>query len=78
MDLESEINFKLINLLNNGSSLAWVDSFKYLVVNISRTNILSKGLNAACQQARKAQKVLDNYAYYKSFYCFIKSNFGTF
>ena len=43
----------------NGSSLAWVDSFKYLGVNISRTNNLSKGLNAACQQARKAQKVLD-------------------
>ena len=42
----------------NGSSLAW-DSFKYLGVNISRTNNLSKGLNAACQQARKAQKVLD-------------------
>ena len=39
--------------------LAWVDSFKYLDVNISRTNNLSKGLNAACQQARKAQKVLD-------------------
>ena len=43
----------------NGSSLAWVDNFKYLGVNISRTNNLSKGLNAACQQARKAQKVLD-------------------
>ena len=43
----------------NGSSLIWVDSFKYLGVNISRTNNLSKGLNAACQQARKVQKVFD-------------------
>ena len=55
----------------NGSSLIWVDSFKYLGINISRTNNLSKGLNAACQQARKAQKVLD----YESFYCYFKSYF---
>ena len=53
---------KILNLPEldyNRSSLTWVDSFKYLGVNISRTNNLSKGVNAACQQARKAQKVLD-------------------
>ena len=43
----------------NGSSFNWVDSFKYLGVNISRTNNISKGLNATCQQAGKAKKVLD-------------------
>ena len=37
----------------------WVDSFRYLGVNISRTNNLSKGLNEICQQASKAQRVLD-------------------
>ena len=39
--------------------LIWVDSFRYLGVNISRTNNLSKGLNEICQQASKAQRVLD-------------------
>ena len=39
--------------------LTWVDSFRYLDVNISRTNNLSKGLNEICQQASTAQRVLD-------------------
>ena len=39
--------------------LVWVDSFRYLGVNISMTNNLSKGLNEICQQASKAQRVLD-------------------
>ena len=39
--------------------LIWVDSFRYLGVNISRSNNLSKGLNEICQQASKAQRVLD-------------------
>ena len=43
----------------NDTILTWVDSFRYLGVNISGTNILSKGLNEICQQARKAQRVID-------------------
>ena len=39
--------------------LTLVDSFRYLGVNISRTNNLSKGPNEICQQASKAQRVLD-------------------
>ena len=34
-------------------------NLRYLGVNISRTNNLSKGLNEICQQASKAQRVLD-------------------
>ena len=43
----------------NDTPLTWVDSFRYLGVIISRTNNLSKGLNEICQQARKAQRVID-------------------
>ena len=43
----------------NDRPLTWVDSFKYHGVNISMTNNLSKGLNKICQQASKAQRVLD-------------------
>ena len=39
----------------NNIPLRWVDSFRYLVVNIHRTNNLSKGLKLTCHQARKAQ-----------------------
>ena len=49
----------LLELDYNGSSFTWVDSFKYLGLNISWTNNLSKGLITTCQQARKAQKVID-------------------
>ena len=37
----------------------WVDSFRYLGVNIHRTNNLSKGLKLICHQAKKAQSTLD-------------------
>ena len=43
----------------NDTPLAWVDSFRYLGVIISRTNNLSKGLKEISQQARKAQRVID-------------------
>ena len=43
----------------NNKPLTWVDSFRYLGVIISRTNNLCKGLNEICQQARKAQGVID-------------------
>ena len=33
----------------NDTPLIWDDSFRYLGVNISRTNNLSKGLNEICQ-----------------------------
>ena len=42
----------------NDTPLTWVDSFRYLGVNISRTNNLSKGLNEICQQARKVKRVI--------------------
>ena len=35
------------------------DSFRYLGVNIHRTNKLSKGLKLTCHQAKKAQSTLD-------------------
>ena len=38
-----------------------VDSFRYLGVNISRTNNLSKVLDETCQKTRKAQRVIDMY-----------------
>ena len=38
----------------NNMPLKWVDSFRYLGVNIDRTNNLSKGLKLACHQAKKA------------------------
>ena len=43
----------------NNMPLRWVDSFRYLGVNIHRTNNLSKGLKLACHQAKKAQSTLD-------------------
>ena len=47
----------------NDTPLAWVDSFRYLGVIISRTNNLSKGLKEISQQARKAQRVTDVHNY---------------
>ena len=43
----------------NNIPLRWVDSFRYLGVNIHRTNNLSKGLKLTCHQAKKAQSTLD-------------------
>ena len=43
----------------NNMPLRWVDSFRYLGVNIRRTNNLSKGLKLTCHQAKKAQSTLD-------------------
>ena len=37
----------------------WVDSFKYLGVNIPATNNFTKGMKAICQQASKSQTVID-------------------
>ena len=37
----------------------WVDSFRYLGVNIHRTNNLRKGLKLSCHPAKKAQSTLD-------------------
>ena len=34
----------------NNMPLRWVDSFRYLGVNIHRTNNLSKGLKLTCHQ----------------------------
>ena len=43
----------------NNIPLRWVDSFRYLGVNIHRTNNLSKGLKLTCHQAKKAHSTLD-------------------
>ena len=43
----------------NNIPLGWVDSFRYLGVNIHKTNNLSKGLKLTCYQAKKAQSTLD-------------------
>ena len=43
----------------NNKPLRWVDNFRYLGVNIHRTNNLSKGLKLTCHQAKKAQSTLD-------------------
>ena len=40
-------------------SFSWVDSFRYLGVNIHRTNNLSNGLKLTCHQAKKTQSTLD-------------------
>ena len=37
----------------------WVDSFKYLGVNISATHNFTNGMKAMCQQASKSQTVID-------------------
>ena len=39
--------------------LRWVDSFRYLGINIHKTNNLRKGLKLTCHQAKKAQSSLD-------------------
>ena len=44
---------------NKNMPLGWVDSFRYLGVNIRRTSNLSKGLKLTCHQAKKAQSTLD-------------------
>ena len=51
------ITFTVIHY--NNIPLRWVDSFRYLGVNIHRTNNLSKGLKLTCHQAKKAQSTLD-------------------
>ena len=43
----------------NNMPLKWVDSFRYLGVNIHRTNKLSKGLKLIWHRAKKAQSTLD-------------------
>ena len=43
----------------NNMPLRWVDSFRYLGVNIHRTSNLSKGLKLICHQAKKARSTLD-------------------
>ena len=43
----------------NNMLFRWVNSFKYLGVNIHKTNNLSKGLKFVCHQAKKAQSTLD-------------------
>ena len=45
-----ECNFPLV---------LWVDSIKYLGVNISATNNFTKGMKAICQQASKSKTVID-------------------
>ena len=46
-------------IATNHKALHFVDSFKYLGINISRTGKLTKGLTNVCQQADRAETVLD-------------------
>ena len=49
----------LPRLLYEDHSLQWVEDFKYLGVTFTKSNNLSDGLETLCQQARRAQTVLD-------------------
>ena len=54
----------------NNMPLRWVDSLRYLGVNINSMNNRSKGLQLTCHQAKKAQST---YAHFISPNCFFKS-----
>ena len=59
MYVSSKKSKKLPILSYNHEALQFVDSFKYLGINISRTGKLTEGLTNVCQQADSAQTVLD-------------------
>ena len=59
MYVSSKKSKKLPILSYNHEALQFVDSFKYLDINISRTGKLTEGLTNVCQQADRAQTVLD-------------------
>ena len=59
MYVSSKKSKKLPILSYNHKALQFVDSFKYLGINISRTGKLTEGLTNVCQQADRAQTVLD-------------------
>ena len=56
----SNIKSKNLPMLNySHEALQFVDSFKYLGINISRTGKLTEGLTNVCQQSDRAEIVLD-------------------
>ena len=59
MYVSSKKSKKLPILSYNQKAPQLVNSFKYLGINISRTGKLTEGLTNECQQADRAQNVLD-------------------
>ena len=59
MYVSSKKSKKLLILYYNHKALQLVDSFKFLGINISRPRKLTEGLTNVCQQADRAQTVLD-------------------
>ena len=59
MYVSSKKSKKLPILSYNHEALQFVDSFKYLGINISRAGKLTEGLTNVCQLADRAQVVLD-------------------
>ena len=62
MYFSKTIKKKLPNVHYNINELEWVDSFKYLGITFSRRHTMKCAIEPLCQQARRAQTVLDLHA----------------